>query len=647
MQKKDVLSLRKILLIILAITFICKAEGQKSYEFEVDGIGYTLISPGSQNTFWTVAMTDIIEEMIDVVVPEQVTYNGQTMDVVKIDLWDSDYPENKEIVKSIAIPNNVSSVHLVGFVNLISIAPIDRLQELKIAGSSISQLTIPNSIQRLGIAACYSLQKLIILDGNEELEWVSASGLNTIDTLYCGRNMDLFHAYSYSLNLKSLEIGDRVTDLYLPHISDSLECLFVPKNLMDAHTSFHYGNWQEVVIEDTYGDLINSENHNSSEFYRSVFGAYTDEGYGLSCKKLYIGRNIPIFGFIVECEQLICGPLTEYISLWGYTSGFSNEGGLEITGDSAYIKIYRRTPPEITTASYYPDNYFKNDTYLNTPLYVPRGSLDAYRNSSQWGLFFNIIEFDWDEPYYQISASGNSENIKITGDRIYHEGDTATLRARWQGSNYGNFVFYCWKENGEIVSRDNPYSFVVEGERSLEACYVSKDRPVYIKAFPMHNVYPYTNNLISYKAENDYNQWNDVYLQQDSTRIGSFRFGSVLYLKATPKDGDSFLAWKDEYGIVLSEDTEYSFEIELSEKPLVLTAVFKGTGVEEEIPSMIQTIVNGRLISIVGVDANMEIKVFNGLGQIVYQGFDKNIWVYNAGVYIVAIENKRIKVIVE
>lgn len=644
MQKKDVLSLRKILLIILAITIICKAEAQKSYEFEVDGLGYTLISPSSQKTFWTVAMTDIIEEMIDVVVPEQVTYNGQTMDVVKIDLWDSDYPENKEIVKSIAIPNNVSSVHLVGFVNLISIAPIDRLQELKIAGSSISQLTIPNSIQRLGIAACYSLQKLIILDGNEELEWVSASGLNTIDTLYCGRNMDLFHAYSYSLNLKSLEIGDRVTDLYLPHISDSLECLFVPKNLMDAHTSFHYGNWQEVIIEDAYDDLINSENHNSSEYYRSVFGAYTDGGYGLRCKKLYIGRNIPIFGFLVECEQLICGPLTEYISLWGYNSGYSNEGLIEITGDSAYIKIYSRTPPEIL--SDYPGNYFKNNTYLNTPLFIPRGSLDAYRNSAEWGLFFNIIEFDWEEPYYQIYVNGNFEQVKITGERIYREGDTATLRARWQGNGSSDYVFYCWKENGDIVSQDNPYSFVVDGERTLEACYVKKKRNVCIKFVPRQEVNPDAeNNMISYNGGYG---WIEVLPRYDSIWIGSYSSGSTLFLKAIPKNGDSFLAWKDKFGNVLSEETEYSFIIEVSEEPAVtLMAMFGGTGIEEGLASKLYAIVNDRIVSIIGAEEQSEVLIYNSLGQEIYKGFERSIPIQKAGVYIVAIANKRIKIVVE
>ena len=52
------------------------------------------------------------------------------------------------------------------------------------------------------------------------------------------------------------------------------------------------------------------------------------------------------------------------------------------------------------------------------------------------------------------------------------------------------------------------------------------------------------------------------------------------------------------------------------------------------------------MLSIIGAEENEEIKVFNGLGQIIYQGFNQNIRVYSAGVYIVVVENKKIKVIV-
>lgn len=72
-----------------------------------------------------------------------------------------------------------------------------------------------------------------------------------------------------------------------------------------------------------------------------------------------------------------------------------------------------------------------------------------------------------------------------------------------------------------------------------------------------------------------------------------------------------------------------------------------GTGIEEESETQVSVMVRDRLLSIIGAEENEEIRVFNGLGQIVYQGYNQSIRLYSAGVYIVAIKNKRIKVIVE
>lgn len=639
--------MRRILFIVLAVVPVFKVEAQNNYDFEVGGLGYTLISPSSQNAFWTVEVSDITEELINVVVPEQVTYNGQTMDVVKIELWHGSYSENKQNVQSITIPSNVNNVRLSGFPNLTSIAPLDGLQELVLYElSSLSQLIIPNSISRIGISRCYSLHKLIVLDGVNELKWVNGYAISEgtfyapIDTLYCGRNMNLSqtgYTNNFCLNLKSFEIGDNVTDLFLPPISDSLKCLNIPPNLLDAHSSFYSGNWQEVVIEDAYKDLINS-NQNDYGGESSVFGT-------LKCRKLYLGRNVPVFRYIYDFEQFIIGPLTEYIKMDGAYNGVGSIPGIEILGDSAFIKIYNRTPPEIINSDEH-YNPFKHETYLHTPLYVPRGSLEAYRNSAEWGLFFSIIEFDWDEPYYQIYANGNFEQVKITGERIYREGDTATLRARWQGNGSSDYVFYCWKENGDIVSQDNPYSFVVDGERTLEACYVKKKRNVCIKFVPRQEVNPDAeNNMISYNGGYG---WIEVLPRYDSIWIGSYSSGSTLFLKAIPKNGDSFLAWKDKFGNVLSEETEYSFIIEVSEEPAVtLMAMFGGTGIEEGLASKLYAIVNDRIVSIIGAEEQSEAVLYNNLGQVIYKGLDRIIPIRNAGLYIVAIENKRIKIVVE
>jgi len=204
--------------VLMAVLLVFKAGAQNTYDFEVDGLGYTLIPPSSQNSFWTAAVSVITEEKIDIVVPNQVTYNEQTLDVVKIEILhtptSSVFTENKQNVRSILIPSSVNSAWLEDFPKLTSITPNDGLQELVLKNiTSLLQLVVPNSIMRIGVSSCSSLHKLVVLDGIEELRWVNGSSVQAgpfnspIDTLYCGRNMDMSETgfpNGFCFNLKSL-----------------------------------------------------------------------------------------------------------------------------------------------------------------------------------------------------------------------------------------------------------------------------------------------------------------------------------------------------------------------------------------------------------------------------------------------------------
>ena len=55
------------------------------------------------------------------------------------------------------------------------------------------------------------------------------------------------------------------------------------------------------------------------------------------------------------------------------------------------IHMVSKIPPTFQTTHYGNEGSFNNYTYLNCTLYVPTGSLDAYRNASVWKNFFDII----------------------------------------------------------------------------------------------------------------------------------------------------------------------------------------------------------------------------------------------------------------
>ena len=73
---------------------------------------------------------------------------------------------------------------------------------------------------------------------------------------------------------------------------------------------------------------------------------------------------------------------------------------------------------------------------------------------------------------YEVVASVNIENAgEITGAGIYGYGEEVTLTAT---ANEG-YKFVNWTENDTVVSTEAEYSFVITGDRSLVANFVSTE----------------------------------------------------------------------------------------------------------------------------------------------------------------------------
>ncbi len=73
---------------------------------------------------------------------------------------------------------------------------------------------------------------------------------------------------------------------------------------------------------------------------------------------------------------------------------------------------------------------------------------------------------------YSIEAVPNpAAGGTITGTGIYDYYAQVTLTAN---ANEG-YTFYQWKENGNIISSENPYSFVALFDRNLEACFLENN----------------------------------------------------------------------------------------------------------------------------------------------------------------------------
>lgn len=115
--------------------------------------------------------------------------------------------------------------------------------------------------------------------------------------------------------------------------------------------------------------------------------------------------------------------------------------------------------------------------------------------------------------------------------RQYNNGDTCSVSAN-PGSHY---TFDGWFENDSIVSSDNPYSFTVSGDRTLEGKFTANSYTI------TTNVSPVSGGSIS--------------------GGGTYDYGDTCTLTATPNQDYRFATWTDGNGNFLSNDNPFSFTV--------------------------------------------------------------------------------------
>ena len=130
---------------------------------------------------------------------------------------------------------------------------------------------------------------------------------------------------------------------------------------------------------------------------------------------------------------------------------------------------------------------------------------------------------------FNITVSANPmEGGTVTGDGIYTYGQTCTVSAI---TNEG-YDFVNWTENGNVVSTNADYSFVVNTGRDLVANFESQ--PVDIKI----NIDP-----------------------ADAAQVtgeGTYHYGDLVTLEVIPNENYQFVSWTEE-GEVVCEETTYTF----------------------------------------------------------------------------------------
>ena len=236
-----------------------------------------------------------------------------------------------------------------------------------------------------------------------------------------------------------------------------------------------------------------------------------------------------------------------------------------------------------------------------------------------------VAEFAKQINYYEISAEVNPDNAgSITGLGLYQESDTCHLEMIPENG----YEFVALKENGEIISEDPNYEFIVESDRHFTAEFALQEFTVSLSANPSDG------GTVS--------------------GSGTYTYGATVYAIAVPNANYIFKNWTDENGSIITSNPQYVFEATQNTN---LTANFEYTDAITEIDEDSFTIYPNPASDFITIETlnalESDVVIYDLTGKIIIRKFlhsgDNKIDVknINSGIYVISINGLKSKLIIQ
>lgn len=431
----------KICLVVLACFSYLSAS---AYDFEADGLYFTITSLKDL----TVSVDGAVNKDTDkIVIPQTIVYKGRTLTVTSVgdNAFSGSSYYSASPLQSVTLPNTILSIGEYAF-SYTSIKDIRFPSSLTSIGggafegdTELCSITLPDNIEDipfLCFAYCISLKsiqwpKQLRSIGSSAFEGCRALTNFTVPPSVVEISPSIIWDCS---NISKLTIGKGLNGLpftctYDDERAESLETFYE----QGYETSYFSSKLDTVIIEDAHDEF-------SIKGYISNYGCHDADDYHI----------YPAFS--VELDYFYVGrPLID-ISKW--TKGYDNSHyfyvdikaptgnikKLEIAGtctenprfyqsvdtlilgeniESFYVnRLYGNCLDMIICKSTTPpvvcNGPFLNKVYVGATLYVPKGCKDAYSKDSEWGLFWDIQEFEDDCNTEVTNVTDTPKDISIT-----------------------------------------------------------------------------------------------------------------------------------------------------------------------------------------------------------------------------------------
>lgn len=360
---------QKIQLKVLIFLGLFYSQTSFAYDFEVDGIYYTL------DTSTSTVYVDKGNYSGVITIPSSVTYNNKTLNVTYI--GKEAFSSCKDL-KQVIIPETIK-----------------RIEESAFSGSGIENLVIPygiTTIRRYLCSGCRNLVKVVLPETVEIIEEdafqsceslleaklpESLKSIGTWAFLWCYKLEKIIIPNQVNQMGESVFVGcESAKKLVIGHSIKSLRATFEGcKSLISANIPNNVNSiTNDLFHRCSRMDSITIENGESVIRFEGSSYDGTPEPF---IKYLYLGRGI---------EGLGNSPFeTDSIKVLVFGKTYDSPKNI-CSKPNSLTKVYSN----ITSPS--PIDNFTNNAYVNATLYVPKGTKPVYEQTDGWKQFLNIVE---------------------------------------------------------------------------------------------------------------------------------------------------------------------------------------------------------------------------------------------------------------
>lgn len=335
-----------------------------AYDFEVDSVGYKVISVADRTVEFAGFNNKIYSEIYEI--PERVKYEDKVFEVIKIGESAFSY---KKIVTAI-IPSTVTTIGKNAFIS-----------------SNIEYIDLPHSISRIEVNAfknCKSLKHIEVPEKTVCREGVFA-GCSSLEEVHLPDDMESIYAGTFEscVSLKEIKLPENLK--YMPEISHYVG------DRSEFHGAFYGCTGLTKIV------LPNSLQYIPPRCFVGCSNLETID----------IGENVGNIG-------------SDYSSVWTYYNGESFAGCNNIKN----IVCRKPTPPYIPIGDgkkYYDCFSDQLDKKL-VKIYVPKESIELYQKANVWKEFWNyypLEDYDNDDNKEQKGKCQNPIIELLEGKLVF------------------------------------------------------------------------------------------------------------------------------------------------------------------------------------------------------------------------------------